>query len=322
MQTSPEIMSEIENKEYTIERLSSSNIKDLAKLHSQVYSTTTEQDYFRKKYNTTYTGIEHVGFIAYNKNSDVVAYYGVIPCFIKSGNELILAAQSADTMTHPQHRYKGMFVELSTMTFNLCRQLGIRVVFGFPNENSYHGAVTKLGWQETEKMNLFTIVVNTLPLYSFFKKLRIEKLYRSYSEFILKRRAAALNGVSNSVINDGFAGVYRNEEYLLYKTYTPTKVLKAGDCKIWISNKHHLLIGDMEGVDENNFAVVIQQLKSIAKKLGIKKVQFLCCEGTSLNKLFRLSFNAKKSFPVLFQNFGSPVPLNKIKFTLADIDIF
>jgi hypothetical protein len=322
MLTSPEIMSEIESKPYSIVRLSSENIKDLAKLHSQVYATKIDEEYFSKKYNTAYTGVEHIGFLAYNKHNEVVAYYGVIPCFIKSGDELILAAQSTDTMTHPEHRYKGMFVELSTITFNLCVESGIRIVFGFPNENSYHGAVMKLGWQETEKMNLFTIAVNTLPLYSFFKKMKIEKLYKAYSEFVLKKTATSLHGIPNSVIKDGYAGVYRNEDYLRYKTFTPTKVLKIGESKIWISSKHNLLIGDMESVDENNFAEALQQLKSIARKSGIKKVQFLCCTGTSLNKLFESTFTPEKSFPVLFQNFGSPISLHKIKFTLADIDIF
>ena len=310
------------SKEYTIVRLSSDIIKDMATLHSRVYSTSVSEEYFKKKYNTVYTGIENVGFLAYDKRNEPVAYYGVIPCFIRSGNELILAAQSADTMTHPQHRYKGMFVELSNMTFDLCKSLNIRLVFGFPNQNSYHGAVTKLGWEETETMNLFTVPVKTLPLYSLCKKIKCARLYRWYKEFILKKMTVHEYGISNSVIKDGFAGVYRSGEYLMYKSYNPTKVLQIGDCKIWISSKQSLLIGDMEGVNENNFDGVIRRLKSLAKRSGIRKLQFICCQDLNLNRLFASSFKGEKAFPVLFQDLGSPVPLHKIKFVLADIDIF
>ena len=322
MQTYQEIMSEIENKEYSIIRLSKQNIKHLAQLHAQVYSTKVSEDYFKKKYNTAYTGIENVGFLVYNKNDKPVAFYGVVPCFIKFENELILVAQSTDTMTHPEYRYQGMFVELSTMTFDLCKKLNIRLVFGFPNENSYHGAVTKLGWIETERMNLFTIDVKSLPLHSFLKKIKLRKLYNLYCHYILKKWSVPLNGVDNSVLQDGFTGVDRNENYLLYKTYTSTKVLKIDDCKIWISNRNNLLIGDIEGMNQNNFTGVIHQLKNMAKKIGVKKIQFLCCEETKLDKIFASGYKSEKSFPVLFQNFGSPVSLNKMKFTFADIDIF
>src|SRR4029077_2199837 len=109
MPTSQDI---IENKEYTVTRLDKNNLKDLAMLHSEVYGTPINENYFLKKYDTAYTGLENVGYIAYSSEGKPVAYYGVIPCFIEHKNEVMLAAQSADTMTHPGYRYKGMFVEL------------------------------------------------------------------------------------------------------------------------------------------------------------------------------------------------------------------
>ncbi len=279
--------------------------------------------YFSGKYNTAYTGVENVGFIAYAGDKRPIAYYGVIPCFMQFENEVILAAQSADTMTDPQHRYKGMFVELSNMTFDLCRQLGIRLIFGFPNQNSYHGAVTKLGWKMTGAMACFTIPVKGLHLESIAKKIKIFKnVYEKYSRFILKKRMLSLNGVSNSVLADGFAGVYRNGEYLSYKTYSATKVISIGNSKIWINNKYGLVIGDMEGVNEINFGTVIHKLEKLAKTLGVKQIQFHCSPGTSLHGLFVKNYKAIPSYPMLFQDFGSAVSPEKVRFTFADIDIF
>jgi hypothetical protein len=322
MQTSPAIMSEVLNKEYSIVRLSKDNIKKLALLHSEVYGTDLNEDYFSRKYNTAYTGIEHTGFIACNKDNFPIAYYGVIPCLLKYGSEIIPAAQSADTMTHPNFRYKGMFTELSNITFDLCKQLEIKLIFGFPNQNSYHGAISKLGWKETETMSCFTIPVNAFPVESVSKKLKLHGIYKRYRESVFNKRLNCIDGVSNSAIDDGFAGVYRSKEYLSYKTYSRTKVLTLKNAQVWVSNRSGLLIGDIKNVEEKDFGETIGQLKKIAAKLGSRHLQFHCSPGTSLHSLFSTCSQVSKSFPVLFQDFGCPFSLDKIKFTFADIDIF
>ena len=323
MQILKEIISETVSQEYVITRLSKANLADVATLHAAVYGVAAEEGYFLKKYDTAYTGVENVGFIAYNMNKIPVAYYGVIPCFIQYENKTVLAAQSADTMTHPMYRYKGMFVELSNRTFDLCRELGILLVFGFPNQNSYHGAVNKLGWKMTGTMTCFVIPVKTLPLESFSKRVGIlNKLYKRYSHFVVSKKLLPVNGVANSVREDGFAGVWRNGEYLNYKTYNPTKVIRVGDAKIWISDRHGLVIGDMEGINEMNFNNVISELKRITRRLGMRQLQFHCSPGTSLHDLFATKYKATPSYPMLFQDFGSAISPEKIRFTFADIDIF
>jgi hypothetical protein len=309
-------------KEYTITRLTKDTLKDLAALHSRVYGLPLQEDYFCKKYYTAYTGVAYTGFLAYSKSGLPIAYYGVIPCFIQYGHEIILAAQSADTMTHPDHRYKGMFVELSNICFDLCKQLGIRLVFGFPNQNSYHGAINKLGWKMTGSLDCFSIPANSLPLRSLSRKLKLEKPYNSYVEFILKKKRSRLKDAANPVLDEGYAGVHRSRDYLLYKTYNRSSVISIGNSKVWISPRHNLQIGDMENVNETNFSFVIDQLKILAKKLGVTEIQFHCSPQTKLHKLFSQVCEPVASFPVLFQDFGSLVPLEKIRFSYADIDIF
>ncbi len=323
MQTSPEIINEVANNRYMVVRLNKNNLKDLANLYSEVYNSQRPVDYFSKKYDTAYTGVEYVGYIAYNNNKLPVAYYGVIPCYIQWEKDRILAAQSADTMTHPKHRFKGMFVDLSNKTFDLCRELRIRLVFGFPNQNSLHGAVNKLGWKMTETMDCFTIKIRGLPFAAFPQKFGLLKfIYLKYSSFILKNKALPLNGIASSVLADGYAAVCRSAEYLQNKTYNNTIIIAEEDSTIWLNIKHNLLIGDMQGVNESNFGTVIGRLRRIANKLGIKQIQFHCSPGTSLHKLFSLSYKGTPAFPCLFQDFDSPIPPEKVKFTLADMDIF
>ena len=152
-----------ENREYSIARLDENKLKDLEILYKVVYGHKPAKNYLLKKYNTAYTGAQYIGHIAYDKENIPIAYFGVIPCFIQYGDQIILSAQAADAMTLPQYRYKGFFVALAKKTFDLCRAAGIKLVFGFPNQNSYHGLVHKLEWKMTEYMECFTIPANSFP---------------------------------------------------------------------------------------------------------------------------------------------------------------
>jgi hypothetical protein len=303
--------------------LNKENLADITKLHKEVYGSAATVDHFPEKYNTVYTGVEYVGLIAYNSSDIPVAYYGVIPCFIRYGDKRILAAQSADTMTHPKYRFKGMFVELSTKTFELCRELGILLIFGFPNQNSHHGAINKLGWKMTTTMSCFTISVKTLPLEVFSKKISwARKMYTLLSGSVMSKKTSTILGVSNSANAEGFGGVDRSTEYFLHKKFSRSKVILIDNAKIWLNTKHGIMIGDIEGIDKNNFNDIIKGLKRLARKLGIRKIQFHSTPGTKIYNLFLENFEAKPSYPVLFQDFGAALPLEKIKFTFADIDIF
>ena len=311
------------SKEYTIVRLTKETLPDVAFLHKEVYGSAAAPSYFEKKYNTAFTGVEYVGYVAYNNEQVPVAYYGVIPCYIQYKDKVVLAAQSADTMTHPKHRYKGMFVELSNLTFDLCKSLGILLVFGFPNQNSYHGAVNKLGWKMTITMSCFSIPVKTLPLRKIASKASLlMKLYDRYCDFVLSKNLIKEKGTPNSVIKDGFAGVYRNDAFLTYKTYGFSKVLGLADTKIWVLVKNILIVGDMEGVNESNFNEVISRLKKIAARLGLNEIQFHCSPDTSLHELFSKAYKATPSYPALCQDFGSAIDPGKLRFSIADIDIF
>ena len=310
------------NPVYNIERLSEENLAGMEKLYTAVYNRISPQDFFRKKYNTAFTGVEYAGFIAYNNQKIPVAFYGVIPCFLQVDGKVVLAAQSADTMTHPDYRNKGLFVELALLTYQLCRETGIKVVFGFPNQNSLPGFINKLGWEKTEMMDCFMIQASLFSWDKIFNKLSIlEKLYHSYQQAILKKYSAPQQGVTNSVIQEGFSGVYRDTDYLDYKIYTNTYVIKIGSSSVWLKISNVLLIGDI-ALGGNDFDRVMYGLKKLARRLGIKEIHFHSSPGTALHAFFAARFKTIPSFPVIFKEIEGTESLNKIKFTTADIDTF
>jgi hypothetical protein len=307
---------------YTVERLSTANMGDIGRLYAAVYNKEANPGFFEKKYNTKFTNVECTGFLAYDNQLVPVAFYAVIPCFIKSGDSIILAAQSADTMTHPEHRNKGLFVELALATFKLCCELNIRLLFGFPNQNSLPGFVNKLGWRVTHTMDCFIIhtgnfswkrILDNTPL--------VKNLYHGYQKGILKKYIAMQRGLDNSVFKDDCCGVYRDDSYFNYKTYNDTKFIKTGASTLWVKISDVLLIGD-SSVAPDDFDDMIYELKKLAGKLGMKQIHFHASPGTTLHGLFAMRFNSISSFPVIFKVLGEDLPLEKIKFTSADIDTF
>jgi Acetyltransferase (GNAT) domain len=312
----------IPSKEYTVERLSKNNLCDLDKLHDAVYRKHHPAGYFEKKYDTAYLGVEYIGYIAYDKSRVPIAYYGVIPCFIRYIDQLYLGAQSVDTMTHPKYRFKGLFVQLANLTYDLAMEEGISFIFGFPNQNSLHGFLVKLKWQMTEMMDCYIIPVSIISAEGITRKLPFTKnLYKKYQQYILKDYLADAMGIENSAFKDRFAGVNRNAHYLQYRSYHETQVIKVGKALLWIKIRNGLIIGDIncEMVD---FDDMMEKLYKLAFKLGLKRIQFHTSHQTQLATLFAERYEAKPSFYVLFKNLGSNLPLDKIKFTFADIDIF
>lgn len=309
-------------KEYTIKRIDASMLTNLEDLHTLVYGSRPAPRHFPKKYDTAYTGVSFVGFMAYHADGEPLAYYGVLPCLMEYKGGIVLAAQSADTMTNPKYRYKGLFVELSLITFELCKTLGIKFVFGFPNQNSYHGAVNKLGWKMTHTMERFYVPVDSLPLEGTASRFGwLKALYARYVDRVFGRYTLAQPGLGNAFAAEGFGGICRDERYLLYRTYSASRVIRIGSARVWMRVRGGLVIGDMQ-VNDADFESTIESLRDLARMAGLSGISFIVSAGTAIHGLFAAEYAPEPSFPVLFQDLGSPIPLEEIRFSYSDIDIF
>jgi GNAT superfamily N-acetyltransferase len=306
---------------YPIQRLSIHNLGDVAKLHAAVYEKRPPFDFFLK-YDTAFTGAEHIGFMAYDKGIPI-AYYGVIPCFMRIKGKATLVAQSTDTMTHPGYRHQGLFAQLARLTYELCEKEGIQLIFGFPNQNSLPGFINSLNWQVKETMDCFIIPVDALPLEMFSLRVPLfAKPYAYYAKWVLKKYAVNQKGTVNSVLGDCFDGIVRDDNFLNYKTYSTTQVINILGVKVWIKLNNGMLIGDMAGMSKVRFNYTMRELVKIARRLGVQQLQFHASPGTDLHALFSTCYWPIPSFQVIFKCIAGTMPKNSIKFTLADIDIF
>jgi GNAT superfamily N-acetyltransferase len=312
-----------ENKAYTVKRLNVNSIADISRLDALVYQRKPAIEFFLKKYNTVYTGAKYIGFIAYNNQNQPIAFYGVIPTLLWYNGHTILAAQSADTMTHPEYRNMGLFTELANLTYDLCSEENIQLVFGFPNQNSLPGFINKLNWQVLETMDRFQIhVKKIIPFEKIVHKYpALKSLYNIYKARILKKHLKPAHGIANSVLADNYSGVFRDDKYFSYKSYSPAIVIQINSTLLWIKLDNGLQVGDMTVIGED-FAEVMKKLVKLARKLGVAQIHFHVSPQPTLHALFAQHYAANLSYPVIFKDLKGYIKTEKIKFTLADIDIF
>lgn len=299
--------------EYIIKRISFSTIADMDRLYITVYGRKPMRGYHLKKMATGYTGVEFAGLVAYDWEGKPIASLCLVPCFVSYQDQRMLAAQLTDGMTDPAYRKAGLFSRLVNDILILAQEAGIQFIIGFPNQ---HAAplLIKMGWKQSVWMDRFVIPVNhsmMKPIISFFQKKR--------NRYI----KGELGGLSfdSSVVRDGFAGIERSPEYVLYKSFTNTTIESAGNMKAWIKIGHDLSIGDME-VTKAGLPEAIKTLQAVAKKAEAGKIFFMASRDTSLHRMFTQYYEPLPSFPVVVRELETGLPVDKLRFTFSDIDIF
>ena len=79
-------------------------------------------------------------------NDLLIGHYAIIPCQIADRGESIEAMLSMTTMVKKEYQGQGIFSFLADQAYQEAQKQGIKIVFGFPNSNSYHGFVKNFGW--------------------------------------------------------------------------------------------------------------------------------------------------------------------------------
>ena len=104
----------------------------------------------------------------------IVGQYAAIPTRFSVKRSETVFAFSCDTMVHPEHRRKGLFVLLARELYRLMEEKnGITTVWGFPNEASLPGFTGRLGWK---LLRVFPLWVRPFrPLIWFCRQLPLLK---------------------------------------------------------------------------------------------------------------------------------------------------
>lgn len=308
---------------YSFERLSKNNLKYLVTLYKNAFNIDIGEEDLLKKYDTKQFGLEYIGFLAISKDNIPAAYYGVFPLICYCENVEVLCAQSGDTMTHQDHRGKGLFIELAKKTYELAKDNGVQFIFGFPNQNSYPGFVKKLSWQHIYDLNMYSVKVPTLPLAKVVKKIPfLLPFYTLFFKFIFLFLKKSHKGFDNSLKVDGYDSILHDTVFFNYKSYHPSYFLKIKGKIVWLKVDGRLWIGDIEFSSQEEFNSVIKSLKYLAFMIGANEIHFHTSPNTTYDNYISKLGKVKFKNPVGFLNLGNELDLSNIKFQSGDFDTF
>lgn len=308
---------------YRFEKLSHDNLKDLKYLYEHSFNESTSLEFLNQKYGTQVFGLSYIGYLAYFSN-EPAAYYGVFPVKAQYENKEFLAAQSGDTMTHPDHRGKGLFITLAKMTYELAKQNGVEFIFGFPNQNSYPGFVKKLNWVHYSNINNYKIKTNALPFEKVAKK--SNAFNRIYSSVFLNKLETPNNhnifpNSLNSQLNS-HGNVLHDKNYFDYKNYYRSYVIELNGIKCWIKVDGRLWVGDIEFCDKTKFFEIVGQLISLSKKIFCSTVLFSVFENSLYDVWLKEKYQIHSQNAVGCLNLNGHFDPEKFAYQASDFDTF
>ena len=273
------------SNEYTFERVTNAHYPLLQVLFADAFHQNISIEEISKRFNTVTLGAGLVGFIAIHAASQKpAAYYGVFPLQLLVNDQVTLAAQSGDTMTHSEHRKKGLFVQLATLTYDTCKQEGIYLLYGSPNSSSYTGLVQNLKWEHRENIIRYDLKLNfkTLPLPKILSAHKnSQSLYFKYARLVLKNHIVAAPEAFHHPGHPDHTRVYRNKAYIHYKSDAAKFFIRIDDIIFWIKLSDVLWIGDLSDYKQIT-AATLSKLKRLAFLLGYNTIVM------NLNEQFEL----------------------------------
>ncbi len=307
--------------EYNIHRLSKENLHWMNSVSLSSFGVEFPLDELHAQFDSDYTGVSYVGYFAVTEQNEIAAYYGVFPIKMEINGVSYLIAQSGNTMTHKDHQGRGLFIKLAKTTYDLCEELNVDFVFGFPNQQSFPGFQRKLNWKFQGDMHKFSKRIYTFPLihlawkYSFFKKIL---------NSIIKSRLNNNTYFENSAIQNKGAGIARSVEYWKYKQFSKNFVIQINGVKIWLKITRVLQIGDIEFIENANYQQILKILKRKAFFWGCTKIVFQSSSRFWLNEeIIKSNFKQEISLPIGYYPITEKAKIMEdLNFVLGDFDTF
>jgi len=281
-------------KEYKIEKLDYNQFDVLIPLMKSCFGLETDIEYFKWKFLDNPAGT-FVGFIAKSELDEVAAYYGVIPeRYYIEGEEHTLY-QSCDTMTHPEHRRKGLFQKLATHCFDYLKSNSNLNIIGFSGEESTPGFI-KFGWS-----HLFDMRNYFYPKQLNFQNKPISEVIESESlNVILPLVKKSNSKCSISLIKD--------ESYLIWRYSNPNRrysflTLDKSFISYYIESKK-IFIMDYYFSSSTEAKKLLKQLKYILNLKNLQAIVIFIREKSDDSNQFRslgFIFNPFKKGPLSYK---------------------
>lgn len=311
--------------EYTTQRISPELYTDLQLLKNRSMGYLQDMSDIKRKFDTSCFGIRDIGFFARDKDNNPAAYYGVFPMVVVNNGKDYVIAQSGDTMTDPDHRKKGLFVQLAKEAYDFAGTQGIDFIFGFPNEFSYPGFKNKLDWIFFGNMQEFSIKSSAIPLcelakkYNFFRPFYSRLLKIRLAKYIVNINSESIKGFSHGK-NEFY--IKKDLNFFNYKKGENKFLVEINNFKFFFKAQTHLYIGEVAKFEESRIDDFILTLEKLTKLVQSRKLIMALSENHWLYSFMMKKMEPKESLPIGFYKYGNDFPFEKLILSMSDYDTF
>ncbi|MCB0795626.1 MAG: GNAT family N-acetyltransferase [Flavobacteriales bacterium] len=308
-------------EEYSVLRVEPSRYVDVQTLIRRCFGRSVPMERLVAKFDTSRFGRRDIGYLAYDRKDRPAAYYGVFPLRTQMGGRSVLAAQSGDTMTDPEHQRKGLFVRLATKTYELAADEGVAFVFGFPNMNSYPGFERKLGWQFDGRLQEFRWAGHKIPICELASKsVIVEQFYSA----VLKDRGKDGSAIeAQTLFSDaGAFSVERGRNFLEYKLACGAMILNSKVGPVLVHPKVHAYIGDIPSALCTGVSDLRRYMENAGKALLARQVVFSCSRYHPAYSMLSKGHRGEDSLPIGFLDLMGGQSFEGFSVCRADLDTF
>src|SRR5262249_24336557 len=109
--------------------ITKADVDVVADLYFRCFGVRRPPAYIRWRYLETPTGLTPT-MLAFDKG-ECVGCYALWPTGLLLDGRHVAGGQAIDSMTHPDYRGRGLFVEVAERCYDNLRQLGYQVLYGF-----------------------------------------------------------------------------------------------------------------------------------------------------------------------------------------------
>jgi len=298
-------------------------------LFADVFHSPRPREHFIWKFHKDPAG---QGIIVVAEASEkIVGQYALMPTWLRLGNEVVVGAQSLDTMTRPDYRNQGMFTALAKTCMELATTKGVEALYGFPNESTYHGFVHRLNWDHIGDIPNWIRVLNSDALESYSIPIRqilslgipllpignntprgIEIRMGAPNEDEVVSLARSMSPENQK----GICRIERSKEWIKwrfdsasqrrYVWFTAYRGGKAEACAVFGTNDwREMPLIDVLGSDAQALEAVVSKATRHAKELGLPAIRAVTNDGNTERALKTCGYFRHGNVPLIVRSMTS-----------------
>lgn len=297
-----------------IRRMNGSDLPAIQYLMRTVFQKKYSLEYLAKKYDTRWTGLNHIAHLAF-AGTEPVAMYGALPQLFRQGNQSFLGVHTCDSFTLPSYQGQGLHRDLALQSYEVMKAEGVKFVYAYHSEATYHSC-KKLGWAEGPTLQGCWLPTGHWGLARFRNKLAPNHIPQSFRQHQLGEIYA------NSFADTANFHVHYSAPFFQYKQFTPNLSIQLADAQFWVKSGSVLMVGDGHAPNLPALEQGVRDLMALAKRGGYAKILFQVHPQSQLHTAISQLGQLFPSWLVGYLLFDASLQWDNWRGNFGDLDTF